>query len=48
MISQVSEIAPFIGLLIIQYPVPVSTVVLLCIDLGTDLIPAIAYAYEPS
>lgn len=46
--SQTTEIFPFLILLIIQIPPPVSTVLVLCIDLGTDLIPAISFAYEDS
>ena len=46
MTSQISEIAPFIGLVIFNFPVPVSPIILLYIDLGTDLIPAISFAYE--
>lgn len=46
MTSQIVEIAPFIGLIIFDYPVPVSPIILLYIDIGTDLAPAIAYAYE--
>ena len=46
MTSQISEIAPFIGLGIFNFPVPVSPIILLYIDLGTDLIPAISFAYE--
>lgn len=44
--SQISEVAPFIALIIFNFPVPVSPIILLYIDLGTDLAPAIAYAYE--
>jgi sodium/potassium-transporting ATPase subunit alpha len=29
-----------------QVPLPLSTVLILCIDLGTDMIPAISFAYE--
>ena len=39
---------PFIVLLAFQIPPPISTVLVLCIDLGTDLIPAISFAYEDS
>lgn len=46
--SQTTEIIPFLILLILQIPPPVSTVLVLCIDLGTDLIPAISFAYEDS
>lgn len=38
---------PFIGFIILQFPLPVTTVVVLYISIGTDLIPAIAFAYEP-
>lgn len=44
--SQTTEIMPFFVLLILQIPPPISTVLVLCIDLGTDLIPAISFAYE--
>jgi magnesium-transporting ATPase (P-type) len=46
MTSQIAEIAPFIALIIFNFPVPVSPIILLYIDLGTDLAPAVAYAYE--
>jgi sodium/potassium-transporting ATPase subunit alpha len=46
MTSQVSEVAPFVALIIFNFPVPVSPIILLYIDLGTDLVPAISYAYE--
>jgi sodium/potassium-transporting ATPase subunit alpha len=32
--------------IIFQVPLPLSTVLILVIDLGTDMIPAIAFAYE--
>jgi sodium/potassium-transporting ATPase subunit alpha len=44
--SQTTEILPFLFLLILQIPPPISMVLVLCIDLGTDLIPAISFAYE--
>ncbi len=44
--SQTTEIMPFLLLLVLQIPPPISTVLVLCIDLGTDLIPAISFAYE--
>ena len=44
--SQVSEILPFFGFILLQFPLPVSTVILLYIDIGTDMLPAIAFAYE--
>jgi sodium/potassium-transporting ATPase subunit alpha len=27
-------------------PLPLTTILILCIDLGTDMVPAIAFAYE--
>jgi len=38
---------PFIAFVIFQIPCPVTSVVVLYISIGTDLIPAIALAYEP-
>ena len=32
--------------MILQIPQALSTVLILCIDLGTDMIPAISFAYE--
>lgn len=45
--SQVAQMLPFIGFVILQFPLPVTTVIVLYISIGTDLLPAIAYAYEP-
>jgi sodium/potassium-transporting ATPase subunit alpha len=44
--SNIPEIMPFILFIIAQIPLPLSTVLILCIDLGTDMIPAISFAYE--
>ena len=44
--SNIPEIAPFIFFIICQIPLPLSTVLILCIDLGTDMVPAISFAYE--
>jgi len=44
--SNIPEIAPFICFIVIQIPLPLSTVLILCVDLGTDLLPAISLAYE--
>ena len=44
--SNIPEISPFIMFIIFQIPLPLSTVLILCIDLGTDMIPAISFAYE--
>jgi len=44
--SNIPEILPFILYIVIEVPLPLSTVLILCIDLGTDMIPAISFAYE--
>lgn len=44
--SNIPEITPFLAFIIIQLPLPLTTVLILCIDLGTDLLPAISLAYE--
>lgn len=44
--SNIPEILPFIMFITTNIPLPLSTVLILCIDLGTDMIPAISFAYE--
>lgn len=44
--SQISQMLPFVGFIILQFPLPVTTVIVLYISIGTDLIPAISFAYE--
>eukprot|EP01129_Flabellula_baltica_P001518 TRINITY_DN1145_c0_g1_i1.p1 TRINITY_DN1145_c0_g1~~TRINITY_DN1145_c0_g1_i1.p1 ORF type:complete len:1074 (+),score=311.27 TRINITY_DN1145_c0_g1_i1:19-3240(+) len=44
--SNIPEIAPFLFYITLQIPLPLSTVLILCVDLGTDLLPAISLAYE--
>jgi len=44
--SNIPEIAPFIMFILIFLPLPLSTVLILCIDLGTDMVPAISMAWE--
>jgi sodium/potassium-transporting ATPase subunit alpha len=44
--SNIPEISPFLIFIVVQIPEPLSTVLILCIDLGTDMIPAISLAYE--
>jgi sodium/potassium uptake antiporter P-type ATPase alpha subunit len=40
------EIIPFLLLILIKLPVAMQTVMVLCIDLGTELMPSIALAWE--
>ncbi|XP_070549083.1 sodium/potassium-transporting ATPase subunit alpha-3-like isoform X2 [Ptychodera flava] len=44
--SNIPEITPFLVFIIADVPLPLGTVTILCIDLGTDLVPAISLAYE--
>ena len=44
--SNIPEILPFIFFILFQVPLPLSTVLILCVDLGTDMVPAISFAYE--
>jgi len=44
--SNIPEISPFICFIIFGMPLPLSTVLILCVDLGTDMVPAISLAYE--
>lgn len=44
--SNVAEIVPFILFLVAQIPLPIGALAVLCIDLGTDLLPAISLSYE--
>jgi sodium/potassium-transporting ATPase subunit alpha len=44
--SNIPEISPFLIFILVQVPLPLPTVLILCIDLGTDMIPAISLAYE--
>jgi len=44
--SNIPEIAPFLLFQTASIPLPLSTVMILLVDLGTDLAPAISMAYE--
>nr|CAD2171846.1 unnamed protein product [Meloidogyne enterolobii] len=46
--SNIPEISPFLVHIILGIPLPLGTVTILCIDLGTDMVPAISLAYEES
>jgi len=46
MTTNIPEIIPFMLLIILRFPIPVTTVLLLCLSIGTDMFPAISYAYE--
>jgi len=44
--SNIPEISPFLMFIVTGIPLPLGTVTILCIDLGTDMVPAISLAYE--
>merc|ERR1719378_1075743 len=44
--SNIPKISPFLFFMIASVPLPLGTVTILCIDLGTDMVPAISLAYE--
>ena len=44
--SNIPEILPFLTWVVLGIPLPLSTVAILLIDLGTDMFPAISLAYE--
>eukprot|EP00177_Eucheuma_denticulatum_P008258 GFKZ01015026.1.p1 GENE.GFKZ01015026.1~~GFKZ01015026.1.p1 ORF type:complete len:555 (+),score=71.27 GFKZ01015026.1:427-2091(+) len=44
--SNVPQLVPFLAFIALQVPLPLTTVLILCIDLGTDIFPAISMAYE--
>merc|ERR1719320_839111 len=44
--SNIPEITPFLLFIVANIPLPLGTVTILCIDLGTDMLPAISLAYE--
>lgn len=44
--SNIPEIAPFLMYITIQIPQALSTIIILFVDLGTDMVPAISMAWE--
>ncbi|ESN98833.1 hypothetical protein HELRODRAFT_94925, partial [Helobdella robusta] len=44
--SNIPEISPFLVFIVADVPLPLGIITILCIDLGTDMIPAISLAYE--
>ncbi|KAI1703871.1 e1-E2 ATPase domain-containing protein [Ditylenchus destructor] len=44
--SNIPEIMPFLVYIMLGLPLPLGTVTILCIDLGTDMLPAISLAHE--
>jgi sodium/potassium-transporting ATPase subunit alpha len=46
--SNIPEIVPFLCQIALKIPLALTTIMILCIDLGTDMLPAISFAYEVS
>ncbi|KAM9455042.1 sodium/potassium-transporting ATPase subunit alpha-1-like [Clarias gariepinus] len=44
--SKIPEMSPFLFFVVAGIPLALGTVTILCIDLGTDMVPAISLAYE--
>jgi len=44
--SNMPEITPFLSYIIFRFPLPLSTVMILFIDLGTDICPTLALSLE--
>jgi sodium/potassium-transporting ATPase subunit alpha len=44
--SNIPEMLPFLMFIILGIPLALGTVAIVCIDLGTDIVPAISLAYE--
>ena len=44
--SNVPELCPFLMFILLDIPLPLGTIPILCIDIGTDLVPSISLAYE--
>ena len=44
--SGLPEIAPFLFYVVFQVPLPLTAALVLCIDLVTDIVPTISFAYE--
>ena len=44
--SNIPELIPFLTFVTIRIPLPLDTILILLIDLGTDMLPAISFAYE--
>lgn len=44
--SNIPELLPFLGFIVFQIPLPLSTILILCIDVGTDVLPNLTQSYE--
>ena len=44
--SNIPELTPFLLFIIIQIPLPLTSILILCIAIGTDMVPAVSFSYE--
>ena len=44
--SNIAELLPFIGFVIFQFPLPLTTILILCMDVGTNIYPNITFSFE--
>ncbi|XP_050440875.1 sodium/potassium-transporting ATPase subunit alpha isoform X3 [Adelges cooleyi] len=44
--SNVPQLLPFIAFIMLSIPLPIGAIAILCIDLGTDMLPGISLAFE--
>ena len=44
--SNISELMPVVAYFIFQFPIPLTTILILTIDIGSDVYPNVAFAYE--
>jgi sodium/potassium-transporting ATPase subunit alpha len=44
--SNIPEILPFLCQIVLAIPLGLTVIMILCVDLGTDILPAISFAYE--
>jgi sodium/potassium-transporting ATPase subunit alpha len=46
MSSNIPEVIPFISIILFLVPLPLSTFLVICISVGTDIFPSLSYAFE--
>jgi sodium/potassium-transporting ATPase subunit alpha len=44
--ADITELIPFLTLIILGFPLPLSTILILCVDLGFNIIPSVAWSAE--
>ncbi|CAD8085019.1 unnamed protein product [Paramecium sonneborni] len=44
--SNIAELVPFLGFIIFRLPLPLTTVLVLCIEVGTDVFPSMVFVFE--